>query len=136
MQTSGFEFQPKDEYGRWIRTGKERKKIAGWLERHSWKKDTPLQEGGITYPLWPVRHKFEKLTRLATETPEHPEWKQGPNLEDEKRKRPRRGSQRRREERNTWPFYLTICYKLRCGGPSMGCNSRRSLGCCYVVHMY
>ena len=81
IYTSGYEL---DKNGRWVRTERERQKIAGWLERQGWKKDTPLKEGGLTYPIWPQRHRFGQLKKLPAKKGEKREWKQGENLEEER----------------------------------------------------
>ena len=55
LYTSGYRLD--DEAG-WVRTDKGKRKISEWLERHGWERDTPLQEGGIAYPIWPKRHNL------------------------------------------------------------------------------
>ena len=90
IYASGYRLNNEAGWVRRLCTDKGKRKIAEWLERKGWKRDTPLQEGGITYPIWPKRHKFVQLGRLQSEKPEETEWERGSSLEEV----PRGGNER------------------------------------------
>ena len=64
-----------------------RGRIAEWLTRYGWTPDTPLQEGGLVYPIWPKRRKPPKGQRKrqteGTTNRREIKFIQGPSLEEE-----------------------------------------------------
>ena len=62
-------------------------KIAEWLTKYGWKPDTPLQEGGLIYPIWPRQKKppkaWKKGLRRGNSSNHEIQFVKGPSLEEE-----------------------------------------------------
>ena len=61
------------------------RKISEWIQRHGWEPDTPLQEGGLAYPIWPRQHRMNTTKKKRGEPQSHRkiEFVRGKTLEEE-----------------------------------------------------
>ena len=60
-------------------------KISDWIRRYGWEPDTPLREGGITYPIWPKKHNMNKSSKKTPQNNKKIEFVRGQTLEEEMR---------------------------------------------------